>query len=54
VIVYFADLLDHELEVHPTDLTGSELEETDRATLEALGVLPNFAEFRQLALESRN
>jgi putative nucleotidyltransferase with HDIG domain len=54
VIVYTADLLDHELEVHPTDLTGSELEEADRAYLEALGVLPKYAEFRQLALESRH
>jgi putative nucleotidyltransferase with HDIG domain len=54
VIVYVADLLDHELEAHPTDPVGAEMEEADRANLEALGILPKFAEFRQLALESRN
>ena len=52
VIVYVADLLDHELETHPTDSIGAELEEADRANLAALGVLPKFAEFRQLAQES--
>jgi len=41
---------DHELEVHPLDSIGAKLAESDRANLEALGVLPNFAEFRQLAL----
>ena len=51
--VYVADLLDHELEVHPLDSIGAEMEESDRANLEALGVLPKFAEFRELALESR-
>jgi putative nucleotidyltransferase with HDIG domain len=52
--VYVADLLDHELETHPTDSIGSEIMESDRANLEALGVLPKFVEFRELALQSRN
>jgi putative nucleotidyltransferase with HDIG domain len=54
VIVYVADLLDHELEAHPLDSTGAEMEEADRAILEALGVLPKFVEFRELASQSRN
>ena len=54
VAVYVADLLAHELEVHPEDSTGSELKESDRACLETLGIAGRFAEFRQLALESRN
>jgi putative nucleotidyltransferase with HDIG domain len=53
-VVYLADLLDHELEAHPLDSIGAEMEESDRANLEALGVLPKFAEFRELALQSRN
>jgi HD-like signal output (HDOD) protein len=52
--VYVADLLDYELEAHPMDTIGAELEESDRVNLEALGVLPNFAEFHQLALQSLN
>jgi HD-like signal output (HDOD) protein/CheY-like chemotaxis protein len=50
VAVYVADLLDYELEVHPQDLTGNELASSDRACLETLGILPQFAEFRELAL----
>jgi putative nucleotidyltransferase with HDIG domain len=53
-VVYVADLLDHELAVHPTDTIGAELKESDRACLEALGVLPKYADFRELALQSRN
>jgi HD-like signal output (HDOD) protein len=52
--VYVADLLAHELDAHPQDLTGSELQESDRACLQTLGVLPRFAEFRELALQSGN
>jgi HD-like signal output (HDOD) protein len=44
VAIYVADLLDYELEVHPQDKTGAELAEG-----ETLGVLPEFAEFRELA-----
>jgi putative nucleotidyltransferase with HDIG domain len=53
-VVYVADLLDHELETHPTDLIGTELKASDRDYLEALGVLLRYAEFRELALQSRN
>ena len=49
VAVYVADLLAHELELHPQDLTGSELAQSDRTCLETLGVLNQFADFRQLA-----
>ncbi len=51
VAVYVADLLVHELDAHPQDSTGLEIEESDRACLEALGVLPHFAEFRKLAIQ---
>jgi putative nucleotidyltransferase with HDIG domain len=53
-VVYVADLLDRELEAHPTDSIGAEMEESDRACLEALGVMSRFVEFRELALQSRN
>jgi HD-like signal output (HDOD) protein len=53
VALYVADLLADELEAHPQDATGAELDESDRACLETLGVLPRFVEFRQLALQSR-
>jgi putative nucleotidyltransferase with HDIG domain len=50
--VYVADLLDHELEAHPLDATGAELAESDRSDLEALGIMPNYSEFRELARNS--
>jgi HD-like signal output (HDOD) protein/CheY-like chemotaxis protein len=53
IAVYIADLLARELDAHPQDATGSELRESDRACLEAFGILPRFAEFRQLAAQSR-
>jgi putative nucleotidyltransferase with HDIG domain len=52
-VVYVADLLAHELETHPLDSVGAEMEESDRVTLDALGVLPKYAEFREFALESK-
>jgi putative nucleotidyltransferase with HDIG domain len=54
IALYVADILDQELETHPQDLAGSELEESRRTCLETLGVLEQFAEFRRLALECRN
>jgi HD-like signal output (HDOD) protein len=54
VAVYVADLLAHELDVHPQDSTGSELAESDRACLETLGILHRFAEFRELASKAAN
>ncbi len=54
VAVYVADLVAHELEVHPEDSKGSELKECDQTCLKTLGISGRFAEFRQLALESRN
>jgi HD-like signal output (HDOD) protein/CheY-like chemotaxis protein len=54
VAVYIADLLAHELETQPQGSTGLKMEESDRACLETLGVLPIFTEFRELALQARN
>jgi HD-like signal output (HDOD) protein len=54
IAVYVADLFAHELEVHPQDRTGSELAESDRACLATLGIFDRYAEFRGLALESRD
>jgi len=54
VAVYVADVLDHELEAHPEDSTGSKLDETARTCLETLGILPRFAEFRELAIQGRD
>jgi HD-like signal output (HDOD) protein len=51
VAVYVAGLLAHELEAHPQDTTGLELDSGDRVCLEMLGVLPRFAEFRKLGLQ---
>jgi HD-like signal output (HDOD) protein len=54
VAVYVADLLARELDAHPQDSTGSALAESDRTCLETLGILPQFAEFRELALQCRD
>ena len=54
VAVYVADLLAHELQDHPQGSIGLEIQESDRACLETLGVLPRLAEFRDLALRSGN
>jgi len=51
VVVYVADLLADELEAHPLD-TKHALKESDRACLEALGMLDQFQEFRDLARSS--
>lgn len=51
IAVYVADLLAHELDAHPADSTGSELSECDRGCLERLGILHQFAEFRELAVQ---
>jgi HD-like signal output (HDOD) protein/CheY-like chemotaxis protein len=51
VAVYVADLLAHELDAHPQDSGGLEIAETDRACLESLGILPQFAHFRELAVQ---
>ena len=54
IAVYVADLLAHELEVHPQDSTGAELREADRACLETLGLWGEDAGFRGLAKEIGN
>jgi HD-like signal output (HDOD) protein/CheY-like chemotaxis protein len=54
VAVYVADLLAHQETTLPQDSTTQELREADRTCLEVLGVLPQFAEFRVLALQTRN
>jgi HD-like signal output (HDOD) protein len=52
VAVYVANLLAHELEDHPQGATELDIEESDPACLETLGILHSFAEFRQLALQT--
>jgi HD-like signal output (HDOD) protein len=52
VALYVAGLLAYELGAHPEDKTGSELREFDRACLETLGILPQFAAYRQLAIQN--
>ena len=52
--LFVANLLAHELDAHPNDLHGTELNESDRACLEALGVLQLFPAFRERALETIN
>jgi len=47
--VYVANLLAHDLEVHPGASPQPELAESDRSCLEMLGILPKYAEFRELA-----
>ena len=54
IAVYLADLLANELDVHPQDSDGAKLPEFDRACLETLGLLPRYAEFRQLASKIGN
>ncbi|MDR3772833.1 MAG: response regulator [Terracidiphilus sp.] len=54
IAVYVADLLAHDLEADPQGSAGLKIEASDLACLEALGVLSQFAEFRQLARQSRN
>ena len=51
IAVYVANFLAHELQ---DNHEGSipEIEESDRACLQALGILPSLEEFRELALES--
>jgi HD-like signal output (HDOD) protein len=53
VAVYVADLLDEELETHPHDATGLQINQHDRTCLETLGILPRYSEFRELALHTR-
>jgi HD-like signal output (HDOD) protein/CheY-like chemotaxis protein len=54
IAVYVADVLAHELEAHPEDSTGAKLGEADRSCFETLGILPQFPEFHELALQDRN
>jgi HD-like signal output (HDOD) protein len=54
IAVYVADLLAHEEEAHPGDASGAELRDYDRTCLDALGILPRFAELRELALKSNS
>lgn len=50
--VYVANLLCHELEIHPNDQEGEELRTADRKELQVLGVLQQFSSFRVTALEA--
>jgi HD-like signal output (HDOD) protein len=51
IAVYVADLLADEMEAHPEGTKGMELGEYERECLEAMGVLPQLAEFREIARE---
>ncbi len=53
IAVYVADLLAHEIEASNQDPKNLEIDESDRGCLEALGVMSNLGEFRELALDSR-
>jgi HD-like signal output (HDOD) protein len=44
--VYLANLLAHEIDAHPGDLSGDELREIDRDHLEQLGIWREFPRFR--------
>lgn len=50
VALYVADLLDEELEHHPLDVAGLEVDESNLTCLETLGILPQYAELRERAL----
>lgn len=52
VAVYLADLLAHELELHPDDLRGEELSEAKQKDLTALGLLQDYHSYRSLAVEA--
>jgi len=54
VAVFVADFLADELEDHPQSSSGAAVGESDRASLESLGVLDKIPEFRELALQCRN
>jgi putative nucleotidyltransferase with HDIG domain len=47
--VYVANLLAHELDVHPNDILGEELADLDRGYLETLRILEIFPVFREAA-----
>ncbi len=51
VAVYVAALLADELDLHPQGTKGHEIDESDRACLEKLGVLSQFDDFRELAVQ---
>jgi hypothetical protein len=48
------NFLANELDDHRGDSAGLEIEESDRACLDTVGVLRRFAEFRELSLQSRD
>jgi HD-like signal output (HDOD) protein len=51
-VVYAADLLAHELDSHPNDVLGADLDPCDRASLEALGLLDQYSLLREQAIQS--
>jgi HD-like signal output (HDOD) protein/CheY-like chemotaxis protein len=53
IAVYVADLLAHELESPPGGSTELDIEDSNRACLEAVGLLHRMTEFNELALQSR-
>jgi HD-like signal output (HDOD) protein len=52
--VYCADLIAHELEMHPEDDTGQQLTDRDRSNLEVLGLLGQYPDFRAEAVRALN
>ncbi len=49
--VYLSNLLAHEIDVHPNDPDGKDLNLPDRMELETLGLLDQYAEFRSRAMQ---
>lgn len=49
VAVYLADLLAHEIQLHPMDSKGEQMSEEDRSTLVELGWADQYANFREKA-----
>ncbi len=48
--VYLSNLLAHEVDAHPNDPDGKELNARDRMELESLGLLDQYAVFRSKAM----
>jgi HD-like signal output (HDOD) protein len=54
VAVYLSNLLAHEVEVHPDDPEGKDLNSSDRTELQTLGLLDQYAVFRSRAVQALN
>jgi HD-like signal output (HDOD) protein len=50
--VYLSNMLAREIDIHPNDSGGDELDPSDRMELETLGLLDQYAEFRRIAVQA--